>query len=45
MHLCLPTMTPLLPGLVISTEDCPSTPDEADKMKNIPFREALGSLM
>jgi len=30
-------MTPLPPGLVISTEDCLSTPDEADKIKNIPF--------
>jgi len=45
MHLCSPTTTPLPPGLVISIEDCPSTPDEADEMKNIPFREALGSLM
>jgi len=45
MHFCSPTTTPLPPGLVISTKDCPSTPDEADEMKNIPFCEALGSLM
>ena len=27
------------------TEDCPSIPDEIDEMKNMPFCEALGSLM
>ena len=45
MHLCLPVTIPFLPGLAISTEDCPSTPDEADEMKNISFHEVLGSLM
>jgi len=45
MDLCLPTTTPLPPGLVLSVEDCPSTPNEVDKMKNTLFCEALGSLM
>ena len=45
MDLCSPTTTPLPPGLVLSAEDCPLTPDEVDEMKNIPFYEALGLLM
>jgi len=40
-----PAITPFSPGLILSIEDCPTTPDEADEMKNIPFREALGLLM
>jgi len=45
MESCSPATTPLSPGLILSIEDCPTTPDEADEMKNIPFHEALGSLM
>ena len=45
MHLCSPTTIPLPPGLTLLVEDCPSTPDEIDEMKCIPFHEALGSLM
>jgi len=45
MDLCSPTTTPLPSGLVLSAEDCPSTPDEVDEMKNTLFYEALGSLM
>ena len=45
MESCSPATTPLSPGLILSIEDCPTTPDEADEMKNIPFREALGSLI
>jgi len=40
-----PTTTPLSPGIVLSSEDCPTTPDEENEMKKIPFHEALGSLM
>jgi len=45
MDLCSPTTTPLSPGLVLLAEDCPSTFDKVDEMKNTPFCEALGSLM
>ena len=45
MSSCLPTTTPLSPGIVLSSEDCPTTPDEENEMKKTPFREALGLLM
>jgi len=45
MTSCSPTMTPLSPGIVLSSKDCLTTPDEENKMKKIPFHEALGSLM
>jgi len=45
MESCSPATTLLSPGLILSIEDCPTTPDEADEMKNIPFHEVLGSLM
>ena len=37
--------TPLPPGITLSIKDSPETQDEADKMKGIPYRKALGSLM
>ena len=45
MNSCSQATTPLSPGTVLSIEDCPTTPDEENEMKNTPFREALGSLM
>ena len=45
MESCSPATTPLSPGLILSIEDCPTTPDEADEMKNIPFCEALRLLI
>ena len=45
MTFCSPTTTPLSPGIVLSSEDYPTTPDEENEMKKIPFHEALGSLM
>ena len=45
MENCLPKLTPLSPGLLLTTEDCPNTPKEANKMKNTLYREALGSFM
>jgi len=42
MTSCSPAITPLPPGTMLSTEDCPATPDEENKMKDTPFREALG---
>ena len=29
---CLPTMTPLSPSIVLSSEDCPTTPDEENSL-------------
>ena len=40
-----PCSTPLLPGITLSIKDSPETQDEADEMKEILYREALGSLM
>ena len=37
MSSCLPTTTPLSPGIVLSSEDCPTTPDEENEMKKTPF--------
>ncbi|GBE90151.1 hypothetical protein SCP_1801750 [Sparassis crispa] len=37
--------TPLDPGTVLSIHQCPSTPRQFEDMKNIPYREAIGSLM
>ena len=45
MENCLPKLTPLSPGLLLTTEDCPNTPKEANKLKNTLYWEALGSLM
>jgi len=45
MGSCSPATTSLFLGLILSIEDCPTTPDEADEMKNIPFCEALELLM
>ena len=45
MESCSPATTPLSPGLILSIEDCPTTPDEADEMKNILFCEALRLLI
>jgi len=45
MSECSPSTTPLLSGLLLSAKDCPNTPEEVYEMKDIPYREALGSLM
>jgi len=45
MDQCSPTTTPLLPGLVLSTDDCSTTPDKTDEIKNTPFHEVLDSLI
>jgi len=45
MENCSPKLTPLPPGLLLTTEDCPNTPEEANEMKDTPYWEALGSLM
>ncbi|KAF7762621.1 hypothetical protein Agabi119p4_9214 [Agaricus bisporus var. burnettii] len=40
-----PRSTPLPAGLTLSTDDAPKSLEEMKDMKNIPYREALGSLM
>lgn len=40
-----PISTPMDPNLVLSSSQSPSTPDQIAAMRNIPFREAIGSLM
>ena len=35
----------MTPGALYSKKDSPSTPDEVTRMKNTPYREAIGSLM
>jgi len=42
---CIPVSTLLPPGLILSSDNCPTTTQEAEKMKNTPYREALGSLI
>jgi len=37
--------TPLPPGITLSIKDSPETQDKADKIKEVPYHEALGSLM
>jgi len=37
--------TPMVPGVLYSRDQSPSTPQEADRMRNVPYREAIGSLM
>jgi len=45
MDNCSPKLMPLPAGLVLLAEDCPKTQEEINKMKNVPYREVLGSLM
>ena len=37
--------TPMVPGVVYSRGESPSAPIEADRMRRVPYREAIGSLM
>ena len=37
--------TPMVPGVVYSRDDSPSAPIEMDRMRRVPYREAIGSLM
>ncbi|GBE86172.1 hypothetical protein SCP_0900490 [Sparassis crispa] len=40
-----PLSAPLEPGAILSIRQCPSTPREFEDMRNVPYREAIGSLM
>lgn len=41
---CRIAYVPLEPGNLVSKEDSPKTSDERNEMKNIPYRELIGSL-
>lgn len=40
-----PRSTPLPAGIVLSADDSPQSAEESSEMRNVPYREALGSLM
>ena len=42
---CRPANTPLPTGTVLTSDKCPQTDDERQKMKNVPYRELIGSLL
>ena len=42
---CKPVGTPMLPGLKLTSEESPKTPEECKEMENIPYINAVGSLM
>lgn len=40
-----PLAMPMEPGLVLSKDQCPKTPEEIADMRDVPYREAVGSVM
>ena len=38
-------VTPMVPGAIFSHSDSPSSPTDIDRMRKVPYREAIGSLM
>jgi hypothetical protein len=42
---CKPVGTPMLPGLKLTSEESPKTPEEQREMEKIPYINAVGSLM
>jgi hypothetical protein len=42
---CKPVGTPMLPGQKLTSAESPKTPDECREMENIPYINAVGSLM
>jgi len=42
---CKPVGTPMTPGLQLSKEDSPKTQEEVEAMRNIPYMNAVGSLL
>ena len=42
---CSPVSTPMKPGLVLSSKQAPSTPEEKQEMSRVPYINAVGSLM
>jgi hypothetical protein len=45
MEYCKPTTVPIVKGTKVSEELCPHTPEEKERMKDIPYSSTLGSLM
>ena len=45
MEECKPVSTPLNLSIKLTKEDCPTTQNEKNDMKDIPYRQAVGSLM
>ena len=45
MHYSKPVDTPVDKGLILSLEQCPKTEVEKQKMSNVPYASAIGSLM
>jgi len=45
MENCSPKSTPLSPGLLLTTINCPNIPNEITEIKDIPYQEVLESLM
>ena len=42
---CTPVQTPLNPGVSLSHEQCPKTPEDVEAMRSVPYSHAVGSLM
>src|SRR3984893_15290240 len=40
-----PYVTPMVPGAIYTKKDAPASPEESARMKKMPYREAVGSLM
>jgi hypothetical protein len=40
-----PSPTPLAPGIKLSNDDCPQTPQEKVDMEKVPYQSLIGSLM
>ena len=40
-----PLLIPMSPGDNLSIKDCPEAPDEINKMRHVPYKEAIGLLM
>src|SRR6266850_1307470 len=38
-------VTPMVPGAIFSHSDSPSSPTDINRMRKVPYREAIGSLM
>lgn len=45
IHLCLSNFIPLLFGLPLFIQDCPSIPTKKEEMKGVLYREALSLLI
>jgi hypothetical protein len=42
---CIPISTPMEPGLHLTKNDCPQTPEEIEDMCNVPYRQLVGALL